>query len=72
MEHRRQSRDNEERHVALALRGRIKGETGEKFHLVPLASLTTSGITNAVWFDRGMDLCRTCDLTWQRARLMLQ
>jgi hypothetical protein len=54
--YRSRSRTNQERHVALALRGRFKGETGEKLHLVPLASLSASGITNAVWFDRVMNL----------------
>jgi hypothetical protein len=57
LKHRRESAGDKERpHVTLALRGRFKGETGEKFHLIPLVAESKSKIKNKVWFDRVMDL----------------
>ncbi len=40
-------------HVMLPLVGRFKGETGERWHLLPMAWETRSGITTA--FE--LDLC---------------
>jgi hypothetical protein len=35
-----------------ALRGWFKGETGEKFHLLPRVVVSKSEIQNTVWFDQ--------------------
>lgn len=39
-------------HVKIALLGRFKGETGEKYHLMPLAGETRSGLKPRLWVGR--------------------
>jgi len=38
-------------HVVAALMGRFKGETGEKYHLIPLPVVTNSGIKVGQWME---------------------
>jgi len=38
--------------VIIALLGRFKGETGERYHLAPMAALTSSGIPIKKWVTR--------------------
>lgn len=45
-------RDVEHPHVIVPLIGRIKGETGERYHMCVLARETRSGIQAGVWADR--------------------
>jgi hypothetical protein len=47
-----QHSDPAKRHVVLALLGRFKGETGEKYHLMPLSVQTESGFRVDVWVGR--------------------
>ncbi len=42
-------------HVVLTLRGRFKGEEGWKWHILPVADVTRSGIPHRKWIQRGMD-----------------
>jgi hypothetical protein len=39
-------------HVIVPLLGRFKGETGERYHLTPLASETSSGLKVKEWLKR--------------------
>ena len=39
-------------HVPLCLLGRFKGERGERYHMMPIAWKTDSGIENGKWFSR--------------------
>lgn len=39
-------------HVVVALLGRFKGETGERYHLMPIAATTTSGLEIRLWVGR--------------------
>ncbi len=39
-------------HVIIPLLGRFKGETGERYHLTPLASVTSSGLRVREWVKR--------------------
>jgi len=39
-------------HVVVALVGRLKGEMGERYHMIILARVTQSGIKAGVWMDR--------------------
>ena len=39
-------------HVTLALRGRVKGETADRCHLLLLAATTKSGLKPGVWIER--------------------
>lgn len=39
------------RHVVIPLLGRFKGETGERYHLTPLASVTDSGLKIRFWVE---------------------
>ena len=41
-------------HVTVALLGRFKGETGEKYHLLPLAGTTNSGLKPRLWIGRAL------------------
>ena len=40
-----------EPHVTIPLLGRFKGETGERYHLTPMAAITRSGIKLKFWID---------------------
>jgi hypothetical protein len=44
--------DVEHPHVIVPLIGRIKGETGERYHMCVLARETKSGIQGGIWADR--------------------
>ena len=37
-------------HIPMALKGRFKGETGIKRHIMPIVTITESGINNAFWY----------------------
>jgi len=39
-------------HSVVSLIGRFKGETGEQYHLLPMARVTKSGIEAGKWVDR--------------------
>jgi hypothetical protein len=39
-------------HITLALKGRVKGETADRCHLLPLAMTTASGLRNGLWIQR--------------------
>ena len=43
--------DISNKHVTIPLLGRFKGETGEKYHLTPMAAETNSGIKLKFWVD---------------------
>ena len=45
-------------HVMIPLQGRFKGETGERWHLLPIAWRTRSGIEVGVWAGRMRDSLR--------------
>lgn len=46
------AQDLERPHVVVPLIGRLKGETGERYHMVILARVTQSGIQVGKWMDR--------------------
>eukprot|EP00957_Ditylum_brightwellii_P211661 15366441-Ditylum_brightwellii.AAC.1 len=46
-------------HVVVALLGRFKGETGEKYHFTPLAAKTKSGLKVRKWVDLLISLAKT-------------
>lgn len=39
-------------HVMMALKGRFKGETGERWHLLPVADETRTRVPGRLWFGR--------------------
>jgi hypothetical protein len=39
-------------HITLALKGRVKGETADRCHLLPLAITTASRLRNGLWIQR--------------------
>ena len=39
-------------HIMVTLKGRFKGETGEKWHMLPLVDITESGIEVRKWVGR--------------------
>ena len=43
------------KHVTIALLGRIKGETGEKYHLMPLCHTSRSGLQPRLWIGRAIE-----------------
>lgn len=44
--------DPDHPHVMVTLLGRLKGETGERYHLLPMARVTNSGVMAGKWADR--------------------
>lgn len=51
--------DEKHPHVIVPLIGRLKGETGEQYHMFPMARVTKSGIAAGKWADRlGIALVR--------------
>ena len=46
-----EGKTGETRHVVIPLLGRFKGETGERYHLTPLASVTDSGLKIRFWVE---------------------
>jgi hypothetical protein len=43
-------------HVVVALLERLKGETGERYHMMVMARETRSGIVGRVWADRVVEM----------------
>jgi len=39
-------------HIVIAILGRFKGEIGENYHLLPIVTITASGIDNKLWIGR--------------------
>ncbi len=48
------SREAEDRHVMLALKGRIKGEVDKRWHLVPVSDFTRLGLPFRLWMERAL------------------
>jgi hypothetical protein len=48
--------DTPENTIIVPLLGRFKGETGERYHLTPLAAVTSSGIQVKTWLSRLVEL----------------
>jgi hypothetical protein len=46
------------KHVAIGLMGRFKNQVGEKYHFIPLAAETRSGLKVRVWIGRLLDKYR--------------
>jgi hypothetical protein len=46
-----EGRTGPDEHVVIPMLGRFKGETGERYHLTPLAAVTKSGIKIRFWVD---------------------
>jgi hypothetical protein len=42
-------------HIVIAILGRFKGEIGENYHLLPIVTITSSGIDNKLWIGRLLD-----------------
>ena len=49
-----ESREAEDRHVMLALKGHFKGEVDERWHLVPVSDYTRSGLLFRLWMERAL------------------
>jgi hypothetical protein len=49
-----ESREAEDRHIMLALKGRFKGEVDERWHLVPVSDFTQSGLPLRLWMERAL------------------
>jgi hypothetical protein len=49
-----ETKASETPHVMLTLRGRFKGEEGWKWHMLPIADETKSGIPHRRWLARGI------------------
>jgi hypothetical protein len=59
-----QPRSPELANVCLALRGRVKGEALEEAcHLVPIADITSSGLTPRLWVRRAMEAYANLGIT---------
>ena len=43
-------------HIMVTLQGRLKGETGENWHMVPLVDETNSGIEVRIWVGIWMEV----------------
>jgi hypothetical protein len=50
-------------HVIVALLGRLKGETGERYHMMVMARESASGIIGGIWADRVVEVNRSIDRT---------
>ena len=48
------SREAEDCHVMLALKGHFKGEVDERWHLVPVSDYTRSGLLFRLWMERAL------------------
>ena len=46
------SREVEDRHIMLVLKGRFKGEADKRWHLVPVSDFTQSGLPFRLWIER--------------------
>ncbi|GFH43771.1 hypothetical protein CTEN210_00244 [Chaetoceros tenuissimus] len=45
-------------HVLAPLYGRFKGETGERFHVIPLVNISRTGIPFRIWLERALAMLR--------------
>ena len=45
-------------HAIVALLGRLKGETGERYHMMVMARSSNSGIEGGIWADRVVEMNR--------------
>ena len=50
-----QATSSELPHIVITLLGRFKGELGENYHLLPIVTVTYSGIYNRLWIGRLLD-----------------
>jgi hypothetical protein len=50
------TRMNKHDHVVVPLLGRFKGETNSRYHLIPLAATTRSGLQVKLWIDRLLEV----------------
>ncbi len=48
------SREAEDQHIMLALRGHFKGEVDERWHLVLVSNFTQSGLPFRLWMERAL------------------
>ncbi len=48
------SREVEDRHIMLVLKGRFKGEVDKRWHLVPVSDFTQSGLPFRLWMERAL------------------
>ncbi len=49
-----ESREAENRHIMLALKGHFKGEVDERWHLVPVSDFTHSGLPFRLWMESAL------------------
>ena len=47
-----QSTTSEPPHIMIAILARLNGELGENYHLLPIVTITLSGIDNKLWIGR--------------------
>jgi len=50
-------------HIVVAILGRFKGEIGENYHLLPIVTVTSSGIDNKLWIGRLLEECSKLNIT---------
>ncbi len=50
-------------HVPITLLGRFKGETGNRYHIIPVAACTKSGIDAGIWMRRFVKVKREMGFT---------
>jgi hypothetical protein len=46
-------------HITVALLGRFKGELGENYHLLPIVTVSRSGINNKIWINRLLEFYKS-------------
>jgi len=49
-----ESREAEDYHIMLALKGHFKGEVDERWHLVPVSDFTHSGLPFRLWMESAL------------------
>lgn len=57
LEYWEETRNHRNPHLVLALRGRFKGETDLRWHMLPQVEVTSSGIQIRVWWARLLGIC---------------
>ena len=50
-------------HIVVAILGRFKGEIGKNYHLLPIATVTSSGIDNKLCIGRLLEECSKLNIT---------
>jgi hypothetical protein len=48
-------------HVIVAVLGRLKGETGERYHMMVMARESRSGIVGGIWADQAVEVNQSID-----------